>query len=109
MKFTTRAHIAKKHGLTKRQCQDRFKGAWKNHPDPVKKIQNESYYDKDASDQFLADWHKQKRFKEEYDIFAKKRTPTFEWSEDMILVIQFLQPGVRARLEHLNETRNTTY
>lgn len=105
MKYTTRARIAKQYNLTNRQCQDRFKNCWKHHPAPVKKIHNESFYDKDASDQFLADWHKKKRLKVERDIFAKKRTPTFEWSEEMILVIQFLQPGVRTRLEHFNKIK----
>ena len=100
MKYTTRARIAKEYNLSNRQCQDRFKNCWKHHPEPVKKVHNESYYDKEASDQFLADWQKQKDLKAEYDLFAKKRTPTFNWSEDMILVIQFLQPGVRFRLQN---------
>lgn len=97
MKYITRSQIAKKYNLTSRKCHEKFRSAWKDHPPPVKRVQNEAFYDKELSDIFFNNWHRKQEAMNEYIFFQKNKNKPFAFSGDSLLILQFLQPGIRYR------------
>jgi len=111
MIYTTRARIAKQHGISLKQCHNRFRGPsglWRNHPRAIKR-DTVLCYDKDESDAFF-----HALLREEAEAIDKKcaahekraKPKVFEWSDEMKLIIMFHKTGVRYRTEYLEAHKN---